>query len=373
MALNIEQVPGFIETVLKKYFKVDWKDISLPLQEYYYPSRLFTQASTETMGGPFCEWKLQVANPGNFSLSGPYAVDATNRVEMLTHGNMGWSQNTTNYTVDITEDVFKRSAEEIINHMDVLEHAMYNDYWAGMEDLMMGPGPTGPTLVPRPPSGPLWWIQPMPMTSAATRTVAGVPAHTGSGFYGGNPPGFSECGNVDCTKYTNWSNRCFTYSQVSRNDFIDKVMECMDKCYFKPAQSYPELALGKQKWEFLTTYSRIQLMGRLLQQGNDNIGDDLAAHGGVCYIRNVPVSWVPAWTNSQSANLRTDGVFLGLNWTKFKAFYAPGLRMVKRTPYQDKDRHNVRWRVMDDSNQIVCLDRRANFIGTSLTWVTEND
>ena len=373
MPLNIEQVPGFVATVLKKYTKVSWKDISLPLQNYYFAGRLFDKASNDTMGGPFCEWKLQISNPGNFALSGPYAVDVTNRVEMMTHGNMGWSQNTTNYTYDITEPVFKRSAQEIIDHMKVMEHAMLNDYWAGMEDLMFGTGPTSSTTVPRAPSGPLWWIQTMPMSVATTESVAGTPTYTTPGFYGGNPTGFSDCGGVSATTYENWRNRCFNYSVFNRDDAIDKTMESMDKCVFTPPAPYAELAGGKPKWELLTTYSRIQLARRLLQAGNDNIGNDLAAHGGVVYIRNVPMNWVPAWTNSNSTNKRTDGIILGINWSKFKAYYAPGLRMVKRAPYQDSERHNVRWRVMDDSNQIVCLDRRACFAGTSLSWVTEND
>jgi hypothetical protein len=322
------------------------------------------------MGGPFCEFKLQVSNPGNFSLSGPYAVDSTNRIEMMTHGGMPWSQNTTNYTYDITEDVFKRSAEEIVNHMDVLEHAMHNDYWAGMEDLMFSDGPTSTTTVPRAPSGPLWWIQPMPGTwSSGTFT----PTYSTPGWYGGHPTGFSDVAGISCTTYKNWSNRAFTYKVVSRNDFVEKILESMDKCYFKPPAPYAELAPGKPKWEFLTTYSRIQQCRQLLGQGNDNIGDNLGVHSGVVYIRNVPMNWVPAWTVSTSSNARTDGVILGINWTKFKAYYAPGLRMVKRAPFQDKERHNVRWRVMDDSNQIVCLDRRANFRGHCETSVTETD
>ncbi len=372
MPLNIEQVPGFVETVLKKYVTPTWQDISLPLQEYYFAGRLFDKASLDSMGGPFIEWKLQVANPGNFSLSGPYAVDATNRQELMTHGSLGWSQSTVNYTYDVTEDAFKRSAQEIVNHMDVLEHAMMNDYWVAMEDLMFGTGPSSPNQVPRPPSSLFWWLQPMPMTTAATSTTAGTPKYTSPGFYGFNPPGFSSTALIDATKYTNWANRAFTYSVMSRDDFVDKTIESIDKCRFKPAAQYADTTQGyKPKWELLTTYSRLAICRRLLQQANDNVGDDLAQHSGVCYIRGVPMNWIPNWTNPNSSNIQYLGPIMGVNWKTFKAYYAPGLRMQKRAPYQDKDRHNVRWRVMDDSMQIICYDRRANFIGTSLNWVTE--
>ena len=64
--------------------------------------------------------------------------------------------------------------------------------------------------------------------------------------------------------------------------------------------------------------------GLLSTVGNDNIGDDVAAHSGVVYVRGVPMTWVPAWTNAASANARTDGVILGVNWASFKCYYAAG-------------------------------------------------
>lgn len=375
MALNIEQVPGFIETVLKQYVKTEWKDISLPLQEYYCASRMFSEDSLKPMGGPFCEWKLQIVNPGNAQLSGPYAVDTTNRIEMMTHGNAPWSQTTVNYTYDITEEVFKRNAEEIVNHMDVMEHAMLNDYWALQEDLLLSAGPSSPNLVPRPPFSLLWWIQGVGWSTPPTSTTAGTPLQAIPGFFGLNPPGFPNCANIDSTqaKYSGWRNRTFTYSSLSRNDSIQKTIESIDKCNFKPAAPYAELAGGKPKWEILCPYSVLGIYRELLQAGNDNIGNDLGDRSGTCMIRGVPINWVPAWTNSGSINKRTDGIHLGINWSTLKGFYAPGLRMVKRTPYQDKDSHNVRWRPMDDSNQLVCYDRRRNFIGQNINYVTEND
>ena len=32
------------------------------------------------------------------------------------------------------------------------------------------------------------------------------------------------------------------------------------------------------------------------------------------FIRGVPMTWVPSWTNSASENVRTDGVILGVDW-----------------------------------------------------------
>jgi hypothetical protein len=146
----------------------------------------------------------------------------------------------------------------------------------------------------------------------------------------------------------------------------------MDKCQFTPAHNYSELApASKSNWELLTTYSRVKTARRILQAGNDNIGTELDRYKGAVMLRGVPMVWVPAWSNQDLGLARTDGLVLGVNWSTFHYYFASGLRMVKRAPYQDKDKHNVRWRVMDDSGQIVCFDRRANFAVNSSATVTE--
>jgi hypothetical protein len=81
--------------------------------------------------------------------------------------------------------------------------------------------------------------------------------------------------------------------------------------------------------------------------------------------------WVPAWTNSSSENARSDGVILGVNWKTFKWYYLAGRAQRKRAPFQHPEMSNVRLRCMDDSGQIVCFNRRANFRGYSTATVTE--
>jgi len=146
----------------------------------------------------------------------------------------------------------------------------------------------------------------------------------------------------------------------------------MDLCTFEPPVARSDIKPeGRHRWELLTTHSRVAACRRLLQLGNDNIGDDLAAHSGTVMIRGVPMTWVPAWTNSASENARTDGIILGVDWNTFDCYYASGRSMRKRKPFQHPQMSNVRVRCMDDSLQIVCYNRRANFRGYCTETVTE--
>ena len=153
---------------------------------------------------------------------------------------------------------------------------------------------------------------------------------------------------------------------------MEKIINSMDLCQFEPPVTRPDIVdQSKENWELLTTHSRLAAGRRLLQLGNDNIGDDMAARSGTVYIRGVPLNWVPAWTNSASENVRTDGIVLGVNWSTFKCFYAAGRVMRKRKAFQHPDMSNVRVRSMDDSLQLVCFNRRANFRGYCTETVTE--
>jgi hypothetical protein len=335
----------------------EWQDISMPLQEYYFASRLFDRANKAEMSTAYCKWKLEVRYADNFQVVGLYHRDSSDRVNVLDEGSMKWAMTTTNYHYDIDEEIFGQGAQQIVNYVKLREDGMMKSFFAGMEDLMFGDGPTSSTQSPFPPASLLFWIQ-----ESATE-----------GFNGGDPSGFtSGAGDIPTATYPAWKNRTFQYTQVNRDDFVEKVINSMDMCEFKPPIARPDIAEQiRPNWELLTTHSRVAIARRLLQLGNDNIRDDLAAHSGTVFIRGVPMVWVPAWTNSASQNARTDGIILGVNWKTFKWYYQSGRSQRKRKPFQHPEMSNVRVRCMDDSGQIICFNRRANFRGYSSETITE--
>jgi hypothetical protein len=366
MALGIEQIDDFVASYLQKYPMGKWQDISSPLQKYYYASRLFDGKSKREMSTSQAKWKLKVRNNANFQVVGLYHRDTSDRVNVLDEGSLKWGLTTTNYHYDIDEEVFKKEADEIVDYMNLQEQGLMQDFFEGMEDLMFGPGPGSPTQSPFPPVSLLWWI---------TATDDSISENNSEeGFDGYEPVGWgaSGVGGISATTYEQWRNRTFPYTVVDRDDFIEKTINSMDLCTFMPPVQRSDIKPeGDHRWELLTTHSRVAAGRRLLQLGNDNIRDDLAAHSGSVFIRGVPMTWVPAWTNSNSENARTDGIILGVDWNSFDCYYASGRSQRKRRPYQHPEMSNVRVRAMDDSLQIVCYNRRANFRGYSTVTVSE--
>ncbi len=364
MALGIEQVDDFVASYLQKYPMGKWQDISSVLQEYMFASRIFDGANKREMATSRCKWKLKVDNNDNFQIVGLYHRDSSSRVNVLQEGDVKWGMSTTNYHYDLDEEIFKSGPLEIVDYMDLQEQSMMQDYFTGMEDVMFGAGPSSSTVSPFPPLSLLHWI---------TSTSDSVTENNATeGFTGDAPVNWSDVGGINPADYDQWKNRAFPYTTVDRDDFVEKTINSMDLCSFKPpvvrSDIKPE---GKHRWELLTTHSRVAAARRLLQLGNDNIKDDLAAHSSTVYIRGVPMNWVPAWTNSNSTNARTDGIILGVDWNTFDWYYQSGRNMRKNKPFRHPEMSNVRVRSMDDAGQLVCYNRRANFRGYSDVTVTE--
>jgi len=379
-AINFSGLDDFLVANKRKYILTRWKDISMKLQKYYFASRLFGKAGAETMESDHVEWRVQIANNDTFRFEGLFADAQTVRQNLITYAKMAWSMSSANYIYDINEPIFSTSAVRIIDYMRVLEHSMYNSYFQGMEYAMFSGGPSAPGQMEPPPASLLWWLQPYNgnlnslSTTYGTALVAGA---NSSNFLGMDPPGFESVGGTGILRTTNpgMRNRVGVYAAVTQDDFVDTTIECMRKCKFEPAHRYAELAPGsKPTWEILTTYSRVKELDKLLASANDNVKGDVATYKpDVPMIRGVPVQWVPAWSNQEFGVARTDGVVLGVNWDTFEFYAAAVRKMVRREPYQDPHKPDVRWVFLKDSCQLICEDLRQNFNLTCTNTVTESD
>lgn len=341
-ALTHEQLDDFIQLTLNRNKRNTWVDISLPLQKYHFASKWFKAKKKPEKGGPLLEWKLRVRNQGTAKHSGLFAVDDTNRVNVVTNGKQGWSKQTVNYIYDLDENAFQSDMETIINEMELNEQGLYNDFFELLETSMWT-APASSALDPMPPAGIPFWIQ-------KTATL---------GFNGGDPSGWSDgAGRIATGTYERWKNYGGTYVQVTRDDLVEKVVNAMDFTEFESPAPYPELGGGESNWGLYTVHSVLATMRRMLQAGNDNLGPDVARWAGQVLIRGIPVVWVPALTNSDSDAYDSSAPFYGINWNKFEYFFKTGRDMIKHPPKQAGNQHTVRERHMDNWGNFVCYDRR---------------
>jgi len=342
MALTHQQIADFYETTINRYFRGELVDISMPLQKYHFASRWFKSKKKPERGGALLEWKLRTGNQGNAKHSGLFAVDDTDRKNVVTRAKTGWSKQTVNYIFDADEPEFQSGPETIYETAKLNEQGLFNDIFQLMETSMWT-APASSSEDPMPPAGIPFWIQ----KCAAL------------GFNGGDPSGWSDgAGNIKTATYPAWKNYGGPYVQVSRDDLIEKVINACDFCYFEPVAKFNELDSGEPAWGFYTVHSVLSTMRKLLQANNDNLGPDVARYAGQVLIKGIPVEWVPALDNAESEAYDSTNPFYGINWTKFYYYFKTGRNMIKHPLKHAAHQHTVWERHMDNWGNFSCSDRR---------------
>ena len=344
--LRLENIDDFTQRVLARYLRNAYVDVSLGLQKYIWGSKFFNSKKRAERGGKYLAWKLRKANQNSGKNTGPYAVDETNRVNVLLEAHEGWSHQSFNYIYDLTEDDFSSPDETLVRRIDVDEQGLTNDAVTFMESAMWS-RPSSTTADPMPPSGIPHWV-----IKNATEGFTG----TYNSDYG------DVIGNVATATVPNWRNYSGDYLQVSRDDLIEKVVNACDFCLFEAPADFPQLDKGPPDWAFFTVHSVLATMRKILSTGNDNLGPDVARWAGAVMIRGVPVTWVPALTNSESEVYDSSAPFYGINFTSFEYFFKSGWSMIKRPPKQAPNQDTVRIRMMHNIGNFVCYDRRSNFV-----------
>lgn len=357
-SLRPDQIADLVQATQRNFRSPQWVDISLPFQDYFF-ARLIKGKGKGKMrkrperGGPYLDWKLRVRNQGSGRVTGLYNIDVTNRINVLDNAEITWSFQDCNYIFDDRESKWQSTPEKIIDIVELNEQGLYNDFFELMEPLMWT-APSSSSLDPMPLAGIPFWIQ-------KSSTAA-------FGFNGGDPAGWAEgAGGILTSTYANWSNGTYTWAVLSPEDFVEKTVEAMDKCYFKAPQPFPNLVQETPDWGLYTVYETIRNLRRLLQASNDRFGDDVAKYMNTVTVRGTPLEWVPALDNSTSDALDTNNPLYGINWETMSYFFKEGEAMQRQPMKQSAHAHRVKERFLDNAGNICNYDRRRNFVGYDST------
>lgn len=344
-----------VQATQHAYKEKNWVDLSLPFQKYFFPRLVRSQDGKKRpeQGGDLLEFKLQIANQGSYRNTGFYNTDVLNKVNVLSRAQITWGFQDANYIYDDREPEWNRGRAQIISLTELNEHGLYNDFFHGIEqDLWKAP--TSATQNPMPMFGFPFWLQ-----KSSTADF---------GFNGGNPTGFpAGAANVLVAAVPRWSNGTFTWTTISPDDFVIKVLEAMTKCEFQAPDPYPNLVKEKPDWGLYTVWSNLAVMMRLLQAGNTGLGDDICKFMGNVVMKGIPVQWVPALDNADSGAQDTSLPFYGINWSNFNYFFKEGESLKRQPMYRAPTSHRVWVRYLDNAGNLACYKRNGSFVGWDAT------
>ncbi|MCA9366686.1 hypothetical protein KC887_00270 [Candidatus Kaiserbacteria bacterium] len=346
--LSANDIPDLVNltynTMLKKRSLVD---LSLTKQRHMIHDRFFKGKKVPMKSGPKVIWKLLKTFQKNFRWTGLYEKDHVgNSANNTSHGEQYWAMCTTNYSFDTNEPDFQSDNESVL--MDVVltyELQMYNDWFENLEEAFCGapaapPSATNPGVL----CGFPFWIQKV----------------TTPGFTGGNPSGFTGgAGGIDVASVPGWSNYGDNYDAIHRDDFISKLNKAVEFCRFTPPHQYSNTVDGDPRYQFITVWSVVEGASKYLDARNDNIRD---LRGNSPMYNGIPIERCPALDDPASPVYDTSNPFYGIDWNSMGLYFLNGREMDRKPMRPLENYHNVLVQHMDSTVQLVCKNRRSNFV-----------
>ena len=333
--------------------KGTWSDISMNFPEYMFAEKFLAGKKT-TVSDPShtLVFDLQHANSGTVREVGHYDTDSEERRNILVQGEVKWASQNIGIYFDKLETVIGKGKTEIVDHIQAQIHGMYNKWMEAMSHKM--------------------WTSPTDSTDA-NRKILGlkhwIVKDSSEGFNGGNPSGFtSGAAGINSSTYTNWKNYTGTYTAVSQEDFVTKVIRATRRCHFMPPHNYAEAVKPAQKWQLVTTESVYENLDLLLRGQNDNLGGDLGAFRGQAMLKSMPItiSWelTKSTLSEGEANPAYDatGPIYGIHWPSFKLNFIKGYERKITGPERSATGRFVRKINLDSWNQMYCINRRNSFV-----------
>jgi hypothetical protein len=346
-----DEIEDITNTVLATILKKNkWTDLSMPLQ-FLTVAEFFLKdlAKDPVQSGPTQTWPVQYANTGTARMSELFGQDVTSRTNIMTRGTQQWCLPTGNFIYDVREEIFQQDdVARLCDHLEVLIHSARTTGLILFENQM--------------------WTAPA-SSSQRPRNLSGIPhwviKNSAPGFNGGDPSGFSDgAGGLPVSLVPNAQNWTGTYSEVTNDGLFDQMRRACQMTYFKAPDPYKSATPMKQDWVFYTDgETRLEVQKELMNL-NDNIGTDVGKYKGLGTFSGVPFDWVPIFTeDSTSSAYDTSRPVYGLNMNSFLFQFQTGKALHFGKPHLAQNyEHNVLQRDWDASCNMLCMDRRTNFV-----------
>ena len=355
--LTPEQIDDLVENTLHRFEKDKWVDISTELQQYFAYENMLLKDRTGMVGGDVLQWQIKVRNTGSAKNTGMYAVDDVKVADVTRNAQVPWTKQTANMAYDVDEPEFNQpDAVRIVNLLRLRRHDALTSFAELMETN--------------------FWSFPADLTTdSETKKPRGVPywivRNATKGHNGGAPSGHTLVAGLSPATYPQWRNYTGLYSTISKKDLVRLLREAVVKCRFRQPVKQPSPVGGDgARYCIPTTYEVIQKLEELLENQNENLGNDVASKDGDLIFRKVPMYWVPYLdanhdpTGADSGNALGRNPIYGIDKNAFRMVFKTGRFMRRSKPIIAPNQHSVRHIHWDSWCQFQCLDRRSNFVIT---------
>jgi hypothetical protein len=345
MGLSIDQCVDLTVATLNKMEKGKWTELATSLQDYELFKMI--RERPEPVTGKGYQFQVRTATAGTARNVGLYQQNAPNVADGLHIGRVTLCHTEASWSYDILEDMVNSGPEEFVNLIQTRRTGAWIDIAARMNADALGiPSSTSDATTPW---GLRYWLG----------------YNATAGFNGGDIGSFtgsSARAGLSSSTYSAWKNYTFNYSANTKPDLVTKMRKAYRMCDFQPPVSIPEIA-GKSNWAIYSAYDTEAAVEALVEDQNENLGNDLASKDGQTLFRGVP------WKSlRQLDSYTTSYPVIGMNWGSWKIITLSGNTFREDKPSQSPTQHNVVNAWVNTSWNLACVNLRLNFLGAKADW-----
>ena len=343
MALTDQNIADMLTTTLHDLGRGRFWQIAQELAEYYVLPRLLRKGGNVRIktNGIGVKETLMVGTGGESRWVGLAEEDTYNWEDLLTQLTVVWVRLNDNMIWERRMLLENRGQARINNVIKPQRVAMMLRIAKALESGYFGTPDASDT---KKPWGLKYWL-----TKNST-----------TGFNGGLPSGFSNKGGVNITKYPQFKNYTFQYTNVTKADLILKMRTAHRKTNwrspYKTSQMRSEFGARRQIFMNEPTIASFE---NLAEAQNENLGRDLAPFDDMTSFKKHPLIYIPYLDDDS-----TNPIYMNDIETFFpiilKGDYLRESDAHSLVPKQ----HNMFAVDMDLSINFVCPNPRANTVGS---------
>lgn len=349
--LQAADIADLMTTTLRELGKLKFTDLMSNYQNTIALQRIMRKGKMTFNSGTELQFNIITGHNNSARFVGLYAHDVIDVPNVMTIGQIPWRHVTWNWALDRRVIAMNRTPSKIVDMTKVQRIASFGAAIELFErSIWRVPATDDNTSI----YGIPYYI----VKSATAATKA-----NNNGFNGTVPSGYSVVANLSPTTYERWRNYADAYTNVSKDDLIKKVRRAMYYTNFKPlVAGMPTYATGMDRAMY-TNYEVLGQLEQLLENQNENLGNDLASKDGKAVIRRVDVEGVIELDED------TTNPVYGIDWSEMGAMGLRGEWMNETVEPKVSGQHTVAATFTDCSCNLYCRNRRKQFVisnGTSM-------
>ncbi|MBR3651479.1 MAG: phage major capsid protein [Victivallales bacterium] len=353
-------IQDLVMSVIDQLPPADLVQIAQELRDYHVFPTLFKGSGDKlkvvTAGGTECVFDALVKKSQNARNVGLYEPDTVSAIDGLAKGQVPWRHTQVSYLFEDHEIAMNADPHQLVNLIKLRrEQAML-----GLADLLEANffGKPENADDAKTPWGLFYWLVKSTAVNSATSNC---------GFNGGAPSGFSNVAGLSPSTYPQWKNYVAPYYSVGKfsdggtltdGDFIPHLRRCFEYTNWKSPLGGEEM--GKtfgQRFKLFTNFELQEQVEKYLEDKNELLFKaDLAPLYGKTTFRGVPFFSVPFLDNDSSNPV------YGVNTDTFEFRFLKGFKMRESEVKDAPNQHNVSIVFCDNSYNLICYDRRRNFV-----------